>query len=154
MIKSSVYVTKRRGKRGIRYELRWLDPKSGLTRTKAIGKDKTYARLQAADLQRELESGKYIGLQKISYDDFKTEHLKKLERTLGERTINEHKLVLKQFKEACKPKDLTVIDFNMLEDFRSVRLSEGVAVATVNKGLITLQAAVERAVRRLPLHSA
>ena len=103
---------------------------------------------RAAQLRQELLSGEYSGLTPISYDSFAAEHLQQLGSTLSEGSYVEHQRALRQFQTACQPKDLTVIDFQMLEKFRSARIEDKTSPATVNKALRNLQAALERGVKR------
>ena len=67
---------------------------------------------------------------------------------LSPATCSEHRMVLEQFKAACGARNLTVIDYAMLERFRKSRLDDGVSPATVNKSLRTLQSILTRAVKR------
>ena len=134
--------------RGFSYSIRWQDPRTGTFRSQATGPDKSYAQHCAAQKRQELASGKISGRTAIGFDDFVLEHLEALEDTLSPGSCVEHERTLAQFKAACSPKDLTVIDFQMLEKFRAARIADGVSPATVNKCLRTLQSALERAVQR------
>lgn len=87
-------------------------------------------------------------LPQITYEQFVTEHLGQLESQLSKGSYDIHERTLKQFRDVCKPKDLTVIDFQMLEKFRTSRVKDKVSPATVNKYLRTLQSILERAVKR------
>jgi len=134
--------------KGYNYSIRWVDPRTGAQKSQGCGPDKAYANHLASKKREELLSGEYKGIARISFDDFVEEHLKHLEESLSEGNYAEHDRAIRQFKEACHPKDLTVIDFQMLEAFRSVRIADGASPATVNKGLRTLQAALQRGVKR------
>ena len=135
------------------YTLRWADPRTGKTKSEAVGPDKAYAQHRVAKLKQEILSGEYRGITTITFDAFVTEHLASIQDTLSKASYIEHQRVLEQFKQACHPKDLTVIDFQMLERFRAARLGDACSAATVNKGLRTLQAALQRAVDRGYLRS-
>jgi|GEM_PF-1146353 len=134
--------------RGFSYSIRWQDPRTGKFRSQATGPDKAYAQHCAAQKRQELASGKISGRVAITYDDFVTEHLMAIEDTLAPGTCVEHERTLEQFKAACHPKDLAVIDFQMLEKFRAARIADGVTPASVNKALRTLQSILERGVQR------
>ena len=104
------------------------------------------AQAVAAERRRMLQNGQIAGIKAITYDDFVTEHLDEIEGQLSAGSCREHVRVLQQFKQACNPKTLTVIDYAMLQRFRSARVKDGVTPATVNLCLRTLQGILERAV--------
>lgn len=148
MEKVKVYVVKRKLKRGYSYAVRWTDPRTGKRRTESAGKDKVYANTIAAERRRLLCNGLYRDIRSVSYDNFTVEHLTAIESQLSKASYAEHERTLKQFKDVCDPKDLTVIDYAMLEQFRNSRVKDGISPATVNKCLRTLQSILERAVKR------
>lgn len=139
---------KRGVKQGCSYMVQWQDPKTGQVKSESCGKDKALAYRLAAERRDELQTGQYRGINIISYDDFVVEHLGQLKGTQSESSYTEHELVLRQFKKACNPKNLTVIDFQMLEKFRKSRIDAEVSPATINKGLRVLRAAFQKAVKR------
>ncbi len=147
-MKAHVWLTKRKGKHGYRYAVQWCDPRTGQRKTESVGSDRAYARQCVAERRRELLTGLYREITAITWDDFVTEHLRQLESSLSEGSYVEHERTLRQFKATCNPKDLTIIDFQLLEKFRTSRVTDGVSPATVNKCLRTLQSAFERAVKR------
>ena len=148
MEKIKVHVTKRKRKRGYVYSVVWQDPRTGQHKTESVGKDRAYAYTVASERRRMLQEGRTAGITSITYDDFVTEHLCEIEGQLSEGSYREHARVLRQFRKACNPKRLTVIDYAMLQRFRAARIKDGVAPTTVNKGLRTLQGILERAVMR------
>jgi len=127
------------------YGVQWSDPQTGRTKTESCGTDSAYAKQRAAEIHKELIEGRYRDIIPISYDDFVKEHLSHI---TGKGNHNEHDLALRQFKTACKPKNLTVINYAMLERFKASRVAAGVTPATINKGLRILRAALEKAVKR------
>ena len=147
-MKAQVWILKRKGKKGISYAVQWIDPRTGRRRTESVGNDKAFAQRIASDRRRELLQGLSVGINHISYDDFVKEHLAAIKGQLADGTHREHDIVLRQFKEACGPKSLTVINFAMLEKFRQARKKTGNSPATINKSLRTLQSILERAVKR------
>ena len=135
------------------YLLRWFDPHTGQERCKSVGSDKAHAKpLESKKLQK-LTLGVETEITEISYDDFMKEHLETVKNSKAPTTYEESERAMRQFQEACHPKKLTSIDFKMLEQFRSARVADGVAPATVNKCLRQLQSALSAAVRRNYLKS-
>jgi len=109
--------------------------------------------MKAAEKRKELMMERHAGIRKISYDDFTLEYLKFIEDVRSEATCVEYERVLRQFKQICNPRDLTVIDLPMLEKFRSQRQKETGSVATVNKCLRILQSILERAKKQKYIHT-
>jgi integrase len=89
-------------------------------------------------------SGVYKGITGISYEDFVAEHLERVSKG----SYYEHDYALRKFGEVCEPKDLTVIDYSMIEAFVKCREAEGVSPYTLNKNLRSLQSAFGKAVKR------
>ena len=143
-MKANVWVTKRKTKRGYSYAIQWEDPRTGRRRTESCGTDKAFARQRAAEQRMMLMEGRQTGIRYISYDNFVSEHLEQV--SSGSYSL--HEFILRKFKEICHPKDLKVIDFQMVERFRKVRLDGGIKPATVNKNMRTLQGILQKAVRR------
>ncbi len=151
--------------KGYTYNVQWDDPRTGRRKFISAGPDKQYAQHLAAKKREELVTGEYTGIIPITWDRFVAEHLEQLEDTHAEGTVTEHERTLKQFKEICDPKDLTVIDYPMLEKFRAARIAgkkpngkkpngkkpngeKKVSPATINKCLRTLQACFSKAIDR------
>ena len=144
MSKANVWVRKRQVKRGTTYAVQWQEPRTGKVKTESTGKDKTYAKHRAAEIRKEIMSGVYKGITAISYDDFVCEHLDRV--TKG--SFETHSYALRKLGAICRPKNLTVVDFQMLEAFVGCRIKEGVSPYTVNKNLRALQSAFSKAVKR------
>ena len=75
---NSVGIWKRKGKRGVRYVVRWIEPETGRN------PGKTFKRLEdarefEADLRRKLRNNEYQASVKITYDDWVVRHLRELE---------------------------------------------------------------------------
>jgi len=102
---------------------------------------------------QELTQGVETEITEISFERFMEEHLETVKLSKALKTYEESERAMRQFQEACHPKKLTAIDFKMLEKFRSARVADGVAPATVNKCLRQLQSALSAAVRRRYLKS-
>jgi len=152
-MKPSVWVMKRalrkrRGKATHTYSVQWRDPTTGRTRTETIGADKMLAQIKAEERRRELAAGTYVGIKPITFADFKEEHVRLMEGQRAPATVTETATALRQFDGACHPKNMTVIDYAMIERFRNARQATGISPATVNKSLRTLRAALQAAVER------
>ena len=129
--------------------IQWRDShEKNKVKTESCGTDKVYANQRASEKRIELASGQTTGVRVISYDDFMTEHLEQIQGFLSQATHKEHRLVLQQLKEICNSRNLSVIDFGMIEKFRNCRINIKLSPATVNKGLRTLQLILEWAVDR------
>jgi len=148
MNKVKVWLLKRKGKRGVTYAIQWVDAGTGKRFTRAVGPDRAYARQKQAEKRKELLKGLHTEITMISYDKFVTEHLEQVASSLSRGAYLEHEHALRLFKQVCHPQNLTVINFSMLEKFRNARVQDGVRPSTVNKSLITMQAILERAVKR------
>ena len=148
MDKVKCWVKKRKLKKGYSYYIEWQDPRTGKFRTESSGTDKAYARQKAADRRKELLSGLYKEIIAITWADFVQEHLQRIEATLSAGSHKQHEVALCHFGRLCQPKNLTVIDFTMLEKYQLTRIADDVSPATINKELRTLQSILERAVKR------
>lgn len=148
MEKIKVHVTRRKRKRGYVYAVEWQDPRAGQRKTETVGKDKAYAQTIASERRQMLQNGQTAGITPITYDAFVTEHLIQIESQLSPASYGIHERTLRQFMGICSPKSVAVIDFQMLEKFRTARIKAGVSPATLNKDLRTLQSILERAVMR------
>ena len=135
------------------YLLRWIDTKTGKEEYKSVGSDKSYAQHLQGQIREQLTQGQQVGLNTITFDAFVTEHLDHIQKTLSNESYKQHERVLRFFKDICHPRNLKVIDFQMVETYRSKRLDAGVTAASVNKDLRTLQGILERAVKRRYIHS-
>jgi len=148
-VKPKVWIIRRAKKeKGFSYAVQWIDVTTGKRRTEACGNDKSYARQLAAERRQAIMTGVYREIKPIAYSEFVTEHLAQIKGQLSKATYAEHRLALGVFGRICSPKNLTVIDFAMLEDFRKALIEDGKSDATVNKTLRTLQSILSRAVQR------
>ncbi len=146
--KAQVWVVKRKKQKGYSYSIQWIDVITGKRRTESCGNDKSYARQLASERRQAIMTGVYREIKPIAYSEFVTEHLAQIKGQLSKATYAEHRLALGVFGRICSPKNLTVIDFAMLEDFRKALIEDGKSDATVNKTLRTLQSILSRAVQR------
>ncbi len=150
MTNSSVWITKRKGKKGVRYIVRWIEPYTCKNR------GKTFKRLEdARDYQSriryDLKSEDYRLPVKISYDEWINWHLDDLEHSpdtdLAPKTIAGHKEALLALAEVCKPKTPLEITPKMIRVFRKIQLEKGYAARTINKHISAIRSALSYAVR-------
>ncbi|GEM_PF-1840284 len=147
---SSVWVVKRKGKRGLRFVVRWLEPGSGRNRGKTFGRLED-ARVYKAKLRRDLESNDYFAPVKISYRDWVERHLENLRNSpdidISPKTVVSHGEALNVLGRVCKPARPVDIDPPMIRCFRLALLDEGYRATTVNKFIRTIRSALSYAMR-------
>ena len=147
---SSVWVTKRPGKRGMRYLVRWIEPDSGKNRGKTFKRAED-ARDFKMKLKRDFETNDYVAPVNISYDEWAKQHLDSLRNTpdidLAYKSIAGHKEALAHLKRVCNPKSPIEITPKMIRVFRLKLLKEGLAPRTINKHVATSRSALSYAVR-------
>ena len=94
---SSVWVTKRRGKHGMRYLVRWIEPDSGKNRAKTFRRSDD-AREFKAQLKQDFKNNDYFVPVKINFDEWVKRHLENLHNSpdvdLAYKTIVGHKEAL------------------------------------------------------------
>lgn len=147
---SSVWVTKRHGKRGVRYIVRWIEPDSGRNRGKTFRRAED-ARDYKAKLKRDFETNDYIVPVNIRYDEWVKRHLENLNNSpdidLAQRTIAAHKKSLEHLMRVCNPKSPAEITPKMIRAFRLKLLAEGLEPSTINQHVSVIRSALSYAVR-------
>lgn len=146
----SVWITKRRGKKGVSHVVRWIEPETGKNpqrtfRTLALARD------FAADLRKKLASNEYQPSVKISYGEWVKRHLAYMESSpeidVAAKTIAGHGEALDALGRACKPKDPSSIAPRMIREFQRMQLKKGLTAGTVNKHIAAIRSALSYAVR-------
>jgi len=147
---SQIWITRRKGKTGIRYLVRWIEPMSGANR------GKTFYRLEDArefqsKLRNEIRNHEYHIPVKIGYDRWVEDHLDSLrnspENDLAEKTIIGHMEALRALGDVCKPKSPIEINPPMIRVFRQSMLDREYHPRTVNKHISAIRSALSYAVR-------
>ncbi len=54
---TAVWIQRRKGKRGVSYRLRWINPQTGKWESEACGRDLAYARLRREQVRLEIREG-------------------------------------------------------------------------------------------------
>jgi integrase len=141
-----VWIWERRLKRGKAYSLRWRDDQ-GHVRTESVGPDRRLAERLRSQREVELNSGQLQTTRPVRYEEFVKEELKVMAGRLASSSLDGTRFVLGNFGDVCKPKMLDDVSPAMIESYFALRL-EQVSVATANRDLRTLKAALNRAVGR------
>ncbi|MBN2594861.1 MAG: tyrosine-type recombinase/integrase [Sedimentisphaerales bacterium] len=151
---SSVWVTKRPGKRGMRYLVRWIEPTTGKNRSKTFRRRED-ARDFKAKLNRDFEYNEYFAPVKISYAEWVKRHLENMANSpdvdVAPKTIAGHKEALEALGEACKPRSPRDINPKMIRNFKRILLESGLenklSPNTINKYIRAIRSALSYAVR-------
>ena len=129
----------------------WFDP-DGKKRSKRIGL-KYAAEKYRRRIEGELAAGTYNSHHRKTWEQFWTEYQEKVLDAADWGHRKETKLAVKAFERIAKPKRLSGIKMQMIDDFRTKRAQEArkghdtkVSPATVNKELRHLKLVLNRAV--------
>ena len=150
---TAVWLRKRKGRRGVTWGLRWIDPMTGQGRSEACGTDLAYARDRRQQIRQELRDGLAGRLPEVALSDF-IERLDGLMAGKSPETLRKTKESLELLGKLCNVTRLGAITRATIMDFRAKRLSsnfrsrdaEGVSPATVNKDLRQIKSALSYAV--------
>ncbi len=147
---SSVWVTKRKGKRGTSYLVRWIEPMTGKNRAKTFKRCED-ARSYEAQLRREINNGEYFSLPKLNYEQWVKQHLARMSNSpdidLAKKTIAGQKEALKALGQTCNPNGPNDITPKMIRVFRKLQLEAGYQPRTINKRIEGIRSALSYAVR-------
>jgi len=75
---SQVWTTKRKGKKGTRYIVRWYEPETEIQRSKTFPRAKD-AKAYKEQLKDDIYQNDYFAPINVSFEDWKQTHLEKLE---------------------------------------------------------------------------
>jgi len=150
MSKPSVWITKRKGKKGTSYVVRWMEPGTGRNPGKTFGRREDAEDFKAK-LRREIVTHAYHAPVRITYADWVEKHLRDLEDSpdvdLAPKTVAGHREALHVLGEICKPKEPSAITPKMIREFRQAQLKRGLAPRTINKHIAAIRSALSYAVR-------
>ena len=143
---SKVWITSRKTKKGVRYDLRWYD-RSGFQHSESAGTNQRTAESLRKKKEWELNQGLVTGTERISFDKFVKEHLELRQGTIAPSTIRIERRVLGLVKEICRPRMVADLKPVSIEKFKAKRLKT-LSVSYVNLHLRTLRSILNKAVKR------
>jgi integrase len=143
---NKVWITKRKTKKGIRYDLRWYD-RRGFQHSESAGTNRRTAESLRKKKEWELNQGIVTGTERISYDRFVKEHIELRQGTVAPSTIKIEIRVLDLVREICRPRMISDLKPVSIEKFKAERLKT-LSVSYVNLHLRTLRSILNKAVRR------
>lgn len=142
---TAIWLRKRKGKRGVTYGLRWIDPFTGQGRSEACGSDLAYARERRQQIRQGLRDGLAGSLPEVPLSDF-VERLDGLMAGKSPETLKKTKDSVTLLGRLCKVTRVSTVTRAVVMDFRAKRLASGVSPATVNKDLRQVKSALSYAV--------
>ena len=142
---TAVWIVRRKGKRGMSYRLRWIDPRTGRWASEAAGRDLAYARQRRDQIRQELRDGLAGRLPDVSLAEL-ADRMETLMAGKSPETVGKTRDSLNALEETCKVGLIASIDRGTIMDFRAKRLDKGLATATVNKDLRQIRSALSYAV--------
>jgi integrase len=146
-----VWIWKRSLKTGTVYYIRWFG-QNGKVRSEAVGSDRRLAERRRSLKETEINSGDGPEeLLDISWADFMDEEQRLLKGRQAKSSLVGLETILRMFGEARGIIAVSHVTRRCIETYMAGRL-ETVSVATVNKGIRTLKASLQRAVERGYLH--
>lgn len=141
---TEVWITRRKGKRGVSYRLRWVNPRTGKWESLACGRDQKLAQQEKDRIRAELRDGLSGKVPETAIDAF-IEQLPRLMAGRSVHTVSKTVRSVKLLEELCKVGCLSAIDRGCIMSFRSKRLDSGATPATVNKDLRQIRSALSYA---------
>lgn len=150
MRNAATWVTKRKGKRGVRYLVRWIEPETGKNRGKTFRRLED-ARIYEAQLKRDIRTNEYFVPVKIGYREWVDRHLAEMcnspDIDVSSKTIAGHSEALDALEQVCNPKSPLDINPKMIREFRRIQLAKNLSINTVNKQIRHIRSALSYAVR-------
>jgi len=140
-----VWVSSRKCRRRKRsYHLRWLDPATGIMRSRKSGTDRKKAENDRAALLAELRGGRVTDLRPVTWQAFTDEHVSMMTGGLHAADVRR---TLEDFGEqfGVSPRRVT---YGMVEAHVDALRARGFGQATVNKRLRLLRGAFNKGVQR------
>ena len=141
-----VWITTRKGKKGLRFCIQHYDDR-GRLRTEAVGPVRKIAEEIRRQRELELNAGLLRTMEPIRLKAFTADHLELVRSQVAPGTREDQALILKHLLEFAGDVRLDAITARTAEAYVSQRAGL-VAPATVNRELRTLSAVFARAIRR------
>jgi len=147
---SQVWITKRKGKKGTTYNVRWYEPGTDKAKSKAFKRAKD-AESYKVQLRDDIDNGNYHRPVKMRFSDWKEKHILNMENSpdvdVSEKTIFSHAEALAALDVHCKPRYLSDITPALIRKFRQILLEQGrYSKSTINKFLRTIRSSLSYAV--------
>lgn len=136
--------SKKRGGK-TRYYIRWVDPQTGREVWRAAGTTLSAAKSKARRRQADLAVGLSDDLKSVTWADFVAEHVALLP---GRENSYAAQLILQDFGRVCKPATPDSVSYAMVEGYVKTLREKSCSVATINKKLRYLRAALNKAIKR------
>ena len=118
----------------------WIDPE-GKRKSKRIGA-KSLAEKFARKMEGQLAAGTYQDVKRKGWAEFRTDYETKVASATSSGNQLSIKIALDHFQRLVKPISMAAIKTTTIDTFRAARQAEGVSVATVNKELRHIKAAL------------
>lgn len=118
----------------------WIDPE-GKRKSKRIGA-KSLAEKFARKVEGQLASNTYQDVKRKGWAEFRTDYEGKVASGSSSGNQLSIKIALDHFQRLIKPVSMAAIKTTTIDTYRAARQAEGVSVATVNKELRHLKAAL------------
>ncbi len=150
MDRPSIWITKRKGKKGVSYLVRWMEPSTGRNRGKSFSRRED-AEDYKTQLRRQIVNQEYHAPVRISYDEWVASLLTDLEDSpdydLAPKTIAWLREALLALGEECRPSSPGAITPAMIREFRQAQLKRGLTPRTINKRIAAIRSALSYATR-------
>jgi integrase len=132
----------RRGKWG--YQLRWRDPETGAWRQKAAGSDsKKVAEKLAAQLEADLQQGRYVAPSKVTWEEFRYAFESEKLPSLAPRSRNSYRSALNHVEKALHPEKLAEVDAAAVSRLQTRLRDQGLRESSIATHLRHVKAALK-----------
>ncbi len=148
---AQIWITKRRGKTGVRYLVRWIEPVSGSNRGKTF-KRREDAEAFKVELRQRTRNRGHSPVINVSFGRWIDEHVDNMRNapdlSVAEKTIDSHREALESLQKTCHPQRLEDVSPAMIRHYRRKLLKKkGNSPNTINKHIRTIRSALSYAVR-------
>ena len=118
---TAVWIQRRKGKRGVSYRLRWINPRTGKWESEACGRDLAYARLRREQVRLEIREGLGGKLPNTTVEELMN-LLDSLMAGRSAQTIESTETSLRRLDATCDVGCISAIDRGAVMAFRAKRL--------------------------------
>jgi len=142
-----VWITARKGKRGVTYHLRWLDPTTGRWRSESCGKSKRRAEASAARKRQDLAAGINGDMIRVAWPVFCDRVLAAKAISVRASTLAEIRRTLDMFTEVIQPVAPDRVQHADVQAFLEARKAKGNSSDTLDKHRRNLRNAFNEGIR-------